>query len=128
MLASYKRVELSDETAALWAESVSKFEVEDGLEAVHILGESSTFMPALAEILDTIRECRNDRLTRDRVAALPSTGQGGRYTFSRFLSENPEARARIEALQSRPRHPALEPGSAGESGIAAILRGELGKR
>jgi hypothetical protein len=62
MLGAYYGREIGTDTAALWAKSLVEFEVQDGMEAVHLLGASGRFLPTLADLTDTIRECRNDRL------------------------------------------------------------------
>jgi hypothetical protein len=98
ILASYRRVELSDQTAVLWAESISEFEFVDIAEAVQLLGEGSAYMPTLPDLRDTIRECRNDRLRKSERRALESGMVEPAITLEEFLSMRPDYRARVEAL------------------------------
>jgi hypothetical protein len=102
MLAAAFRQEVSEETAALWANEVSKSEVVDVVEAIQIAMTSGRFMPSLAEFMDLIRDCRNVRLAGERsalpdpVAALP------KYTFAQFLADHPDQAERVKRLTDHP--------------------------
>lgn len=101
VLTAYYRQEIADETAMLWARELTSFEVEDGMEAAHILGTSGRFLPPLADYLDTIRECRNDRLKRERLALPhPERYPDATCDLVEFLDDNPDWKARWDALKN----------------------------
>jgi hypothetical protein len=94
MLGAYFGREIDAETAALWTQTLVGFELVDGMDAVQLLGATSRRFPTLADLSDTIREFRADRLkSLPKTSVLPP-----RYTLSQFLSDHPDMRKRFEAL------------------------------
>jgi hypothetical protein len=114
LLAFYPRVSLRSESVDAWATALSEFEAPDALAAVNELARASKFFPALAEVLDSTRNARTQRLPGLRGAA-PAADVGEWYPFARFLAEHPEMRPRVEALE----------GSWVGSLFADILRREI---
>lgn len=86
MLTAYFRQETSDETGALWARELTGFEIEDGMEAAQILGQSRTFMPSLAEFSAVIRDCRNVRVSQ---RSLPHSTTG--VSFGEWFATQDDA-------------------------------------
>lgn len=107
MLAAYWRTDVPDETVALWSNRLVEFDVEDGMEAAHILGESGRFFPPLTDFVGIIRECRNDRILRQRMSLpRPSVPQaGGLSSFAEYLNRNPDMAERVKALTAEPDKP-----------------------
>ena len=101
MLTSYFRQELSDQTAALWAQEIRHYEVEDALEATEILGTHLRFMPSLADFSATIADCRNTRLKNDERLELVDIDTTQYCSFAEFLRDFPEWRERVLALGER---------------------------
>ena len=76
MLFAYRpNLKPPEETVMLWARSIQRYEREDAIEAAQILGEGGRWTPVLADFLDAIVECLNDRINRERKA-LPATTPG----------------------------------------------------
>jgi hypothetical protein len=95
VLGDYYRQGLTEKTAALWARELVPFEIEDGLEAVTILGTAGRVMPTLRDLIDTVRECRNDRRRRERTA-LPGEGDG--ISLHDWLEANSDMHDRFSAI------------------------------
>lgn len=106
VLTSYFRQELSDETAVLWARSLRPYEVEDAQEAAVVLGQGLRFMPALAEFVIAVQECRTDRLERQR-RGLPEPTRLY-YPLALFLHEHPVMGERVKALEATQFVPGLK--------------------
>lgn len=116
VLTAYYRQELADETAMLWARELTEFQIEDGMEAAHILGISGRFMPPLVDFLDTIRDCRNDRLKRERLSLpAPERYPEATCTIGEFFEANPDWKARWDALKG------------GKGPIAAVVSSPLSR-
>lgn len=123
MLGAYYSREIGEDTAGLWAQSLVEFEVQDGMEAVHILGAGGRFLPSLADLTDTIRECRNDRLLAAR-SALPVASDGRGVTLGAFLRDNPDMAERVKALDDVPEKTGPA-GAAVRDALAKILEAGL---
>lgn len=122
MLTSYFRQELSDETAVLWARELRSFEPVDGMEAAQILGTMGRFMPSLAEFVDAVRDCRNQRLKREVPALPPSHDYRGRpYTLAEHLATHPDDDAKVRGLALKHRDENMIYHT-----LATVLRGEVG--
>lgn len=62
MLCAYHNRELADETAALWARELERFEFSDGFAAVQLLGTSGRFFPSLADLKAAVRQAWYERI------------------------------------------------------------------
>ena len=89
-----------EETVALWAQTVQKFDIGDALEAAQILGEGSRWVPVLPEFTDAIRQCRDDRIRRERTALPAPRTPRSYYPFALFLRENPEQGEIVASLDA----------------------------
>ena len=121
MLTAYFRQELSDETAALWANEIQTHTLEDGMEATQLLGSHMRFMPSLMGFVQGIRECYRDRMIAERNA-LPAPS--GSMTFTAFLHHNPEMRERVAALGDK-RHDRREGRPVVEDALGFLLEAGL---
>lgn len=95
VLTAYFRQELSDETAVLWAQELTDYEVVDGLEAARYCGTSNRFMPSLREFTDAILAARYARLSK--TATLPEPA-GEVVSLADFVKANPEYRDRLRKI------------------------------
>ena len=86
---------LPDSTVSLWADALTKYELGDGSEAMHLIASHGSYLPALAEIEAAIRSCRDARMLRESPKALPSEEF---CSFEEFLRGDPEARERVRKL------------------------------
>jgi hypothetical protein len=101
MLGAYYSREIGTDTAGLWAKSLVAFEVQDGMEAVHLLGSSGRFLPSLADLTDTIRECRNDRLKQEREQR-PLTAGTDTISFERWFATMATDQEKVAMRHSLP--------------------------
>lgn len=116
VLAAYwPGTDVRDETAQLWENELLPFEITDGMEAARLFGRSGMFMPSLAEFLDGIRECRNDRLREERAALPPPRASEEYISLTEYLHRNPEKIPIVENFQ----------GSWVGAVFARILQGEI---
>lgn len=124
MLAAYWRTDVPDETAALWANRLIEFETQDGMEAAHIIGGSGRFFPSLADFVDTIRECRRDRILAEHRELPAESHPRAFYPFAQFLADYPEWADRVRALDDKTRpFPGEKPCT--DLGLEMMLEGEL---
>lgn len=94
MLTAYFRQELSDETAALWAQEIRPENAADGIEAARVLATTQRFLPTLADFRAQVIDCRNERLVREALVLPP--GEEEVMSWSGFLRQNPDVRERAE--------------------------------
>lgn len=114
-----------EQSIALWAQSIQRFEMQDALEAARILGEGGRWTPVLADFLDAIRDCQNVRQARERVA-LPPAAPPTYYPFALFLHENGDAAERVKALEATAFHHEVKGAeNAIVPTLAEILSGEM---
>lgn len=57
---------IPQETVALWATELAPFRYDDALTAVRAIGTNARFMPALAELLDDVRDAQRERERAER--------------------------------------------------------------
>lgn len=99
LAAFYPSAQFPEQTIGLWAQSIQKFELTDALEAAQILGEGGKWTPALAEWVQAIRECRDDRLRRERLALPEPRTPRSYYPFALFLHEHPAEAEIVKGLE-----------------------------
>lgn len=127
MFAAYFRQELSDETAVLWAQEMTPFELQDAMEAARVLGLVGGFNFTISSLVDSTRDERDHRLTEERKA-LPPGAHPAYYPFSQFLAENPDMERRVRALPLRERHEHKGAECVGCSALESVLIAEVGGR
>jgi hypothetical protein len=84
---------VTTETSELWESALAPYDIEDGREAVQLLGVTRIYMPSLAEFSAVIRDCRNVRVAN---RALPG-GTGG-VTFYDWFHHDPTATPELRAI------------------------------
>lgn len=92
--------EMTEESAALWARDLQRYDPMDVAEAAALLGESRQWMPSLAEFIAGVKECRRDRLRlAEQELVLPAKTDA--VSFAEFLRDNPEWKERVLAMDTR---------------------------